>query len=142
MFFHIFVRKTTMNINVRLEGKAKVIAEYNGMEIITDQPQPAGDGSAPTPFDLFLASLATCAGIFVKSFCDQRGIDSSGIRIEQSMEFDRAKHLISKIKIDIKLPSTFPVKYKDAVINAAALCAVKRHLADPPVIETIATIQG
>jgi ribosomal protein S12 methylthiotransferase accessory factor len=129
-----------MELIVTLGEKAKVNAEFKGYTICTDQPLPNGDGSAPTPFDLFLASLGTCAGIFVKGFCQQRGIDDQGIKIIQTFDFDREKHLVKHITIEIKLPVGFPEKYKDAVVNVADLCLVKRHLADPPVIETFATI--
>ncbi len=129
-----------MEMTVSFEGKAKVIAEFNGMKIVTDQPVPAGDGSAPTPFHLFLASLATCAGIFVRSFCDQRGIPTDKISITQTMEFDQATHMISEMEIKINLPSDFPEKYKNAVVNAADLCLVKRHSHNPPRIKTIAVI--
>jgi ribosomal protein S12 methylthiotransferase accessory factor len=131
-----------MDIEVTLEGKAQVKAHFNGMTVVTDQPVPAGDGLAPTPYQLFLASLATCAGIFVMGFCKQRGIPTDDIRIIQSMQYDPIKKLASYIKIDIKLPADFPEKYKDAVISAADLCLVKRHLHEPPVIETVATIGG
>lgn len=129
-----------MDMIITFDGKAKVNADYRGMTIRTDQPLPAGDGTAPAPFDLFLASIGTCAGIYVKSFCDQRGIPTDEIRIVQSMAFDREKHLISKITLEIQLPAGFPEKYKSAVLNAADICAVKRHLHNPPLIETRAVI--
>ncbi len=117
------------------EGK-KVNATYNNMLIKTDQSVMAGgEGSAPEPFTLFLASIGTCAGIYVKSFCDQRGISTKGIKLTQSMKYNPSSKLTDKIIIDIQLPRDFPDKYRDAVIKAADLCTVKRHLADPPVIE-------
>ena len=117
------------------EGK-KVNALYNGHVIKTDQPVEAGgNGSAPAPFDLFLASIGTCAGIYVKSFCMQRQIPTDDIRIVQSISYDYDKGLVGKIKLEIMLPPDFPQKYKSAVINAANLCAVKKHLLNPPEIE-------
>ncbi|MBW6490848.1 MAG: OsmC family protein [Lentimicrobium sp.] len=122
-------------MKISFEGNKKIIADYNGHIIITDQPLRAGgDNSAPAPFDLFLASIGTCAGIYVKSFCDQRGISTEGISLEQVMKFNSETHLISNIDIKILLPDSFPVKYRDAVINAANLCAVKRHFNNPPSI--------
>jgi putative redox protein len=119
-----------------------VIASHHGHIIRTDQPLEAGgDGSAPAPFDLFLASIGTCAGIYVKSFCDQRGIPSENIRIIQNSEYNPETHMIGKIKLDIQLPNDFPVKYKDALINVANLCAVKKHLLNPPAIEVVSTIE-
>jgi ribosomal protein S12 methylthiotransferase accessory factor len=129
-----------MEMEIYFEGKKKINAKYNGNIIRTDQPvEVGGDGSAAAPFDLFLASIGTCAGIYVKSFCDQRGIPSENIKIIQTMEYDHGKHLIGKINLDIKLPVDFPEKYKDAVINVANLCAVKKHLQNPPEIEVITT---
>jgi putative redox protein len=122
-----------MKIEISFAGNKKVNARINDMVIQTDQPiRAGGDGNAPTPFDLFLASLGTCAGIFVKSFCDQRGIPTDNIRLIQDMEYDHARHLISSIEIRIEVPADFPEKYKEAVKNAANLCSVKRHLHEPP----------
>jgi len=130
-----------MKMEVFFEDGKKVNARYNGIVIKTDQPVEAGgDGSAPAPFDLFLASIGTCAGIYVKSFCTQRGIPTEDIRIVQSMEYDFEKALIGKIKLELELPDSFPVKYKDAVIKVANLCAVKKHLLNPPEIEVKAHI--
>jgi ribosomal protein S12 methylthiotransferase accessory factor len=121
------------------QGK-RVDATFKGHTINTDQPVKAGgDDSAPSPFDLFLASIGTCAGIYVKSFCEQREISTEGIQIIQSMEYDPTKRLMGKIKLDIKVPNGFPDKYKAALINAAELCAVKKHLENPPLFETIVT---
>ncbi|MBM4157497.1 MAG: osmotically inducible protein C [Ignavibacteria bacterium] len=124
-----------MNMEIYFEGKKKVIANYNGLIINTDQPlKSGGDGSAPAPFDLFLASIGTCAGIYIKSFCDKRNIPTDDIRIIQSMNYNSNLGLIDKIDLEIKLPADFPEKYKDALINAADLCAVKKHLKNPPEI--------
>jgi putative redox protein len=125
-----------MDMTISFEEGKKVNAHYNGMLIKTDQSvMSGGEGSAPEPFTLFLASIGTCAGIFVKTFCDKRGISTNGIKIIQSMKYDPGRKLIERITLDIRLPEDFPEKYRDAVINAADLCTVKRHLADPPLIE-------
>jgi ribosomal protein S12 methylthiotransferase accessory factor len=127
-----------MNMEIFFEDGKKVNAAFKGNIIKTDQPLDAGgENSAPSPFDLFLASIGTCAGIYVKGFCDQRNIPTDNIRIIQSMEFNKETRLISKIALDIQLPPDFPEKYKDAVKNAANLCAVKKHLINPPQIEVI-----
>ncbi|MFH0865323.1 MAG: OsmC family protein [Bacteroidota bacterium] len=122
-----------MKIEVFFEGKKKVIAHINGFTVSTDQPVlGGGDGSAPTPFDLFLASLATCAGIYVKGFCDQRGISSEGIRLFQDMEYDQATSMINKVNIEIQVPADFPEKYRDTLITVAGKCKVKKHMQQPP----------
>ncbi|MFH1853175.1 MAG: OsmC family protein [Candidatus Neomarinimicrobiota bacterium] len=122
-----------MDMTITFPGGKKVDADYNGFRIATDQSvRGGGDGSAPEPFSLFLASIGTCAGIYVLGFCQQRGIDTTGLTIIQSMNFNPTTRLIDQINLDIKLPESFPEKYKSAVINSAKLCAVKRHLENPP----------
>jgi ribosomal protein S12 methylthiotransferase accessory factor len=131
-----------MRMTITMEGKAKVNAEYNGQFIRTDQPvMGGGEGSAPAPFDLFLASIGTCAGIYVKSFCDQRGIPTDEIKIYQEMIYDKAARRIGTIKLEIELPADFPEKYKGAVINAAELCAVKKYMHNPPEFEIYSVIK-
>ena len=126
-------------MKIFFEGKKKVNAEFNGQMVATDQPlQAGGDGSAPAPFTLFLASIGTCAGIYVKSFCDQRNIPTEDITISQKMNYNYKTRLIDKIELKVNLPKSFPEKYKSAVINAANLCAVKEHLNNPPNIEVSA----
>lgn len=130
----------TMTITLD-EGKV-ITAHHQNHEIRTDQPLAGGgQNTAPAPFDLFLASIGTCAGIYIKSFCNQRNIPTENIRIIQTIDFDPQKRLPSKITLDIQLPSSFPEKYKSAVISAADLCAVKRAIADPPVFELLTSIQ-
>src|SRR3974377_2464929 len=100
-----------MEMEIYFESKKKVNARINGHEIKTDQPVVAGgEDSASAPFELFLASIGTCAGIYVKSFCDQRMIPTEGIKIIQSMGYNYDTRLIDKIKLDIKLPEGFPEK--------------------------------
>ncbi len=121
-----------MEIVVDFPGGARVDAHLGSLTIPTDQPPPSGSGSAPTPFNTFLASIGTCAGIYVLGFCRQRGIPTDGMRIVQRMETDPDTHMVSQITLDIQLPPGFPDKYKEAVIRSADQCAVKKHLAHPP----------
>ena len=125
-----------MDMEITFPGGARVDAEYNGFVIKTDQSwQGGGEGSAPTPFSLFLASIGTCAGIYVLGFCQQRNIPTDEIRIRQSMEFDPATRLIERMHLDIDLPAGFPERYAPALIRSAELCAVKKHLEQPPVFD-------
>ncbi len=118
-------------IEVFFDGKKKVNARINGFVVKTDQGVNAGgEATAPEPFALFLASLATCAGIYVKSFCDNRGIPADDISLTMDYKTDPETRLVNFISIGIKLPYSFPEKYVDAVINAADLCKVKRHLSE------------
>lgn len=127
-----------MEIKISFPGNKKVDANVNGFIIQTDQPQPGGDNTAPSPFVLFLASLATCAGYYVKSFCDGRGISAEGIDITQKIIYDHETRRIGKVAIEILLPIDFPEKYKDAVVLSANQCAVKQYLANPFEVETTA----
>jgi putative redox protein len=116
-------------MEIYFDGNKKVNAVINGFTIKTDQsPQGGGEGTAPEPFTLFLASLGTCAGIYVKSFCDQRQLSAEGIRLHQSLDYDQIKRMIGRVSLEIRVPSSFPVKYHDALVSTASLCAVKRHL--------------
>jgi ribosomal protein S12 methylthiotransferase accessory factor len=129
-------------MEVTFDGGKVITAHLNGQTIRTDQPINNGGGNtAPAPFELFLASIGTCAGIYVKSFCDNRKIPSENITIIQSVEFDDQTRLPSNIKLDIQLPADFPEKYKDAVINAAELCMVKKTINNPPKFEVVSSIK-
>lgn len=125
-------------MKILFDGNKKVSAEFNGQLISTDQPlQAGGEGTAPAPFTLFLASIGTCAGIYIKSFCDQRKISTDGISLTQKMNYNYKTRLIDKIQLKVELPDHFPEKYRKAIVNAANLCAVKEHLKNPPSIEVI-----
>lgn len=130
-------------MEITFDGGKVVTAHLNGHKIVTDQPlDNGGTNTAPAPYDLFLASIGTCAGIYVKSFCDQRGIPTDNMRIVQSIEFDHVKRLPGAIKLDIQVPADFPEKYKAAMINVAELCAVKKTINNPPQFEIVTTIAG
>jgi putative redox protein len=115
----------------------KVVTAHSHRHIIrTDQPVADGGGdSAPSPYELFLASIGTCAGIYVKSFCDNRQIPTEGMKIIQSYEWSKETGLPEKINLDIKLPEGFPEKYKASLIHVAELCKVKKTMISPPQFE-------
>lgn len=118
---------------VSFVGGQKVAADYKGFQIVTDQPPRAGgDGSAPAPFDLFLASIGACAGFFVLNFCQTRKIPTEGIRVVQNTEHDPATHRLARVLIDIQVPADFPEKYYPALVRAVEQCAVKKAINDPP----------
>ena len=96
-----------MEMIIDFPSGAKVDAHFGPYTVPTDQPA-MGDGSAPTPFGVFLASIGTCAGIFVLGFCRQRGIPTEGIRITQRNQPNRVTGLIEKIAPEIQVPSAFP----------------------------------
>jgi ribosomal protein S12 methylthiotransferase accessory factor len=125
-----------MEMIVTFPGGARVDAQFGPHTIRTDQPAHAGgEDSAPAPFSLFLASIGTCAGIYVLGFCKQRGLPTDGIRIVQRMEPDSRTGMIGKVELSIQVPPEFPEKYHEALVRAANQCAVKKHLEAPPTFE-------
>ena len=123
-------------MEITFDGGKVVTAHSHGHKIMTDQPLDNGGGNTgPAPFELFLASIGTCAGIYVKSFCDNRQIPTENIKIIQTTEYNKETGLPVSIKLDIKLPPDFPEKYKASLLHVAGLCKVKKSIANPPVFE-------
>lgn len=128
------------DIQVTFPGGKRVDALYKGFHIKTDQPvYQGGEGSAPAPFDLFMASIATCAGIYVLSFCQNRNIPTDDLTLSMRSERNRDTKRIDRISIDIHLPADFPEKYTNAVIKSVNGCAVKVHMQNPPAFEVDAS---
>jgi putative redox protein len=122
-----------MDMTISFPGGARVDAQFGTFTVRTDQPaQGGGEGSAPTPFALFLASLGTCAGIYVLGFCKQRGLPTDGIRISQRVDRDPATGMVGTVAMDIEVPPDFPEKYHSSLVRAAEQCAVKKHMEHPP----------
>ena len=127
-------------MEITFDGGKVVTAHTHGHSIRTDQPlDNGGDDTAPAPFDLYLASIGTCAGIYVKSFCDNRKIPTDKIKIIQKTEFSEESGLPVTLTIDIQLPADFPEKYKASVISVAELCKVKKSIANPPEFKIISS---
>lgn len=125
-----------MEMIIDFPGGARVDAHFGGHIVKTDQPPAAGgDDSAPMPFHLFLASLGTCAGIYILGFCKQRNLPTEGIRIIQRSHTDPATKMVDQVELEIQIPPDFPEKYRPSLIRSAELCAVKKHLEQPPAFE-------
>jgi putative redox protein len=122
-----------MEMELLFPGGKKVNSVYKGFTVETDQPRDeGGDGSAPEPYDLFLSSIGTCAGVYVLYFCHERGIDTAGLKMSLEAEKNEKTHLFETIRIHIELPPGFPEKYRAAVVRTAGMCTVKRSMASPP----------
>jgi putative redox protein len=120
-------------MEITFDGGKVVTAHSHGHLIRTDQPLDNGGGdTAPAPFELYLASIGTCAGIYVKSFCDNRQIPTENIKIIQTTEYNKETGLPLSVKIDIRLPHEIPEKYKASLLHVAGLCKVKKSIANPP----------
>ena len=124
-----------MEMEIVFPGSQRVDAVMGNLIVTTNQ-----DGSAPAPFGLFLASIGTCAGIYVLSFCQQRGLPTDNIRIVQRMLTNPFTRMVERVELDIQVPPDFPDKYKEAVIRAASQCAVKKHLEFPPEFDIHTTV--
>jgi ribosomal protein S12 methylthiotransferase accessory factor len=132
-----------MEMVIDFPGGARVDAHFGPHTVKTDQsPRGGGEGSAPEPFALFLASLGTCAGVYVLNFCRQRGLPTEGLRLVQRMSADPTTGKLARVDLEIQLPEGFPEKYHDAVIRSASQCAVKRLLENPPAIQVRVTQAG
>lgn len=125
-----------MSLQVTFPGGAKVAAQIDGFEIMTDQPvADGGEGSAPAPYDFFLASIGTCAGFYVMRFLQERKLPTEGLGITLDIERDPESRTLNKVIMDIQVPEGFPEKYHKAVIRAAGMCSVKKALSSPPEFE-------
>jgi ribosomal protein S12 methylthiotransferase accessory factor len=132
-----------MDIRIKFAGGKRVDAVFGDRVVHTDQsPEHGGEGSEPEPFELFLASLATCAGVYVLGFCQARSIPTDGIELAQHHEFDAETHRLSHVRIEISVPSSFPAKYVPALERVAAKCTVKRVIQDAPEFAIEATARS
>ncbi len=118
---------------VTFPGGKKVDIDVGGRVIRTDQPRESGgEDSAPAPFSLFLASIGTCAGIYVAGFCHKRDLPTDGIRIRQRNHLDPQTGVLARVELDIEVPPSFPEKYREALVRVADQCAVKKAIQAQP----------
>jgi ribosomal protein S12 methylthiotransferase accessory factor len=131
-------------LRVDFPGGERVRATYRGFTIETDQPTDhGGAGTAPAPFDLFLASIATCAGYYLLAFLGQRGVPTDGVRLTLTTTWDEARGRVGTITLRLGLPAGFPEKYEKALVRAVDRCAVKQHVVEAPrFVTTVETAQA
>jgi ribosomal protein S12 methylthiotransferase accessory factor len=128
---------------VTLPGGKRVDTSVGKHVIRTDQPaEGGGEDSAPAPFDLFLASIGTCAGIYVAGFCQKRGLATEGIRIVQRNHLDAATGTLVRVELDVLVPPGFPEKYLDALVRVADQCKVKKAIQAQPAFDVKAVVAG
>lgn len=131
-----------MEMKVAFPGGLAVTAAFKGHTVTTDQAvEHGGGGTAPEPFDLFLASLGTCAGLYALRFCQQRGIATQGLGLNLTTEKHPEEKRLALVRLEIELPDGFPEKYREALIRSVDQCAVKRHILAPPRFEVV-TVAG
>ena len=123
-------------IEVRFPGDVQVEAHIRGFVISTDQPEKSGgNNSAPSPFELFTSSIATCAGYFAVKFCRARNIDTAGMSLKMAYDWDKESKRYPKMSVELTLPEGFPEKYRGAIIKAMDQCVVKKHILEAPEFE-------
>ncbi|MFL6197217.1 MAG: OsmC family protein [Thermoanaerobaculia bacterium] len=128
---------------ITFPGGVAVDSNFLGFTVHTDQrADHGGADTGPEPFELFLASLGTCAGFYALRFCQQREIDATGLGLRLTTEKDATGSRLGLVRMEIQLPEGFPEKYRDAIVRAADQCAIKRHIVEPPRFEVVAVPSG
>jgi putative redox protein len=118
-----------MEMIIDFPGGSRVDAHFGPFTVATDQ---SPSSSAPSPFEVFLSSIGTCAGIFVLSFCQQRDLPTKGMQIVERVHRNPQSKMVENIELEIQVPADFPEKYRDSLVHSAQLCTVKKHLENPP----------
>lgn len=127
-----------MDMKITFPGGLAVNAAFKGFTVTTDQGvEHGGGGTAPEPFDLFLASLGACAGLYALRFCQQRRIATEGLGLTLTTEQDPEWKRLALVRLEVELPEGFPEKYREALIRAVDQCAVKRNILAPPRFEIV-----
>ena len=134
-----------MEIKVNFLDKLRLEAKFDDFTVIADQPiRYKGDGSAPGPFDYFLASSALCAAYFVKLYCDTRKISTEHIRLSQNNIVDPENRYQQIFKIQVQLPPDISEVDRRGILNAIERCTVKKVVQEGPefVIEEVANLDA
>ena len=119
-----------------LGPRKQIDARIGDFIVKTDQPlKNGGSASAPEPFEIFLTSIATCAGIYALEFCSVRKIPTQGMALTMQCDFDDGGKNCRKLTINLRLPPHFPPRYKKPIIKMMDLSSVKKHIVDPPQFE-------
>ena len=130
----------SMEIKVNFLDKLRLEAKFDDFTVIADQPiRYKGDGSAPGPFDYFLASSALCAAYFVKLYCDTRNISTENIRLSQNNIVDPENRYQQIFKIQVELPDDISATDRQGILRSIERCSVKKVVQAGPefVIEEV-----
>jgi ribosomal protein S12 methylthiotransferase accessory factor len=134
-----------MEIKVNFLDKLRLEAKFDDFTVIADQPiRYKGDGSAPGPFDYFLASSALCAAYFVKLYCDTRNISTENIRLSQNNIVDPENRYQQIFKIQVELPADIKEVDRRGILNSIERCTVKKVVQAGPefVIEEVESLDA
>ncbi|WP_166254935.1 OsmC domain/YcaO domain-containing protein [Marinobacter salicampi] len=125
-----------MEINVNFLDNLRLEAKFDDFSVLTDQPiRYKGDGSAPSPFDYFLASSALCAAYFVRVYCLARGISTDNIRLSQNNIVDPENRYNQIFKIQVELPEDISDKDRQGILRSIDRCTVKKVVQTGPTFE-------
>ena len=134
-----------MEIKVNFLDKLRLEAKFDDFTVIADQPiRYKGDGSAPGPFDYFLASSALCAAYFVKLYCDTRNISTENIRLSQNNIVDPENRYQQIFKIQVELPEDISANDRQGILRSIERCTVKKVVQAGPefVIEEVKNLDA
>jgi ribosomal protein S12 methylthiotransferase accessory factor len=134
-----------MEIKVNFLDKLRLEAKFDDFTVIADQPiRYKGDGSAPGPFDYFLASSALCAAYFVKLYCNTRNIPTENIRLSQNNIVDPENRYAQIFKIQVELPADISAKDREGILRSIERCTVKKVVQEGPqfVIEEVESLDA
>ena len=134
-----------MEIKVNFLDKLRLEAKFDDFTVIADQPiRYKGDGSAPGPFDYFLASSALCAAYFVKLYCETRNISTENIRLSQNNIVDPENRYKQIFKIQVELPTDISATDRQGILRSIERCTVKKVVQEGPdfVIEQVANLDA
>jgi ribosomal protein S12 methylthiotransferase accessory factor len=122
-----------MKMDISFPGGKKVSSDFGGFKVLTDQPvKSGGDGTAPAPFDLFLSSLGTCMGFYALAFCSKHKVSADDLSLTLDFDMNKKTYMVENVLVKIELPDDFPEKLKKPLIKSVGLCAVKKHMMNPP----------
>jgi len=122
-----------MIVSHLLDG-AKLETDIGGkFDITCDQPAPFGEDSAPSPYDVFLASVTACTGYFAQRYCRKWQLPHDGITVELEPSFNTA-HALTEVKLRVRIPASFPQEHIAGLLRNAGACPVKKALESSPVV--------
>lgn len=125
-------------MEVFFPGNKRVDCNWGAMTVCTDQlKRNGGEETAPSPFDLFFAAIATCAGISALDFLQQRHLPTAGLRLVLTAELNKDEKRYDRVHIAITPPPELDIKWHEELRKEAADCTVKRHILNPPRFETV-----
>lgn len=121
------------NLTVHFTDSKAIETEVGGHSIKTDMPpERGGEGSAPTPTQLFMTSLASCTAYYALEFCKMRKIETTGMKFEMHCDWDEKTQRYTRFAMELTLPEGFPEKYKKAIVRTMDSCFIKKHVLTPP----------